>query len=147
VGKAATRHGMHKTAEYRAWGSIRQRCGNPKNTQFKDYGGRGIRVCQEWLDSFDTFYAYIGPKPSPQHTIDRIDINGHYEPGNVRWATKKEQERNKRNSRFVEYEGQTKTIAEWAESSSVTRDVLWHRIKLGWSMDDALTATKYRREQ
>jgi hypothetical protein len=100
--KANTRHGMCKkrtsveTPEYRCWRKMRERCCNPLDKSYADYGGRGIRVCAEWMDSFEAFFAHIGPKPSPAHSIDRINVNGNYEPGNVRWATAIEQAANKR---------------------------------------------------
>lgn len=82
--------------EYTAWCSAKQRCTNPRNPAWRDYGGRGIRMTPEWVDSFAAFIAHIGPKPSPEYTLDRIDNDGHYEPGNVRWTTRKEQTRNRR---------------------------------------------------
>jgi hypothetical protein len=82
--------------EYITWTEMKARCGNPNNIGFKYYGGRGIRVCDEWLASFEAFYVHVGPRPSPKHSIDRIDVNGDYRAGNVRWATAKEQASNKR---------------------------------------------------
>jgi hypothetical protein len=90
------RHNANKTPEYRTWGEIIQRCENPKRVNFKFYGGRGIKMCDEWRQSFPTFLAHVGRRPSPQHSIDRIDSNGNYEPGNVRWATVSEQIKNRR---------------------------------------------------
>lgn len=91
-----TSHGMSRTTEYRTWDSMRQRCNNPNFYQYRHYGGRGIEVCHEWQDSFETFYRDMGPKPGASHSIDRINVNGNYEPGNCRWATKKEQSLNRR---------------------------------------------------
>lgn len=94
------RHGHARrgkvTSEYRAWQGMIRRCTNPSNAKFPDYGGRGIRVCSEWLHSFDSFIHYIGPKPNPKLSLDRIDPNGDYEPGNVRWATAYTQRHNQR---------------------------------------------------
>lgn len=95
-----TTHGeSHRTPEWRAWQNMKARCTNPKIKQWKDYGGRGISVCPEWGDSYEAFLAYVGRKPSPQHSLDRFPNNdGNYEPGNVRWATTKEQVNNRRNA-------------------------------------------------
>lgn len=95
-------HGMSRgpdgkhTPEYKAWIHARRRCTTPHDPAYKHYGGRGIRVCDEWMQSFAKFYDHIGPRPTEQHSLDRIDNDGHYEPGNVRWATKSEQAANQR---------------------------------------------------
>lgn len=84
------------TKEFRAWCSAKERCYNPNHDRYALYGGRGVRMAAEWLNDFAAFFAHIGPKPDPKMTVDRIDPNGHYEPGNVRWATASEQRRNQR---------------------------------------------------
>lgn len=90
-----TVHAMHDHPLYETWQAMRQRCNNPNASNFNRYGARGIRVCPQW-DSFPQFVADVGPKPTPSHTLDRIDNDGNYEPGNVRWATPKAQAANRR---------------------------------------------------
>jgi hypothetical protein len=90
------KHGMWQAPEYRIWSSAKQRCFNPASQNFQHYGGRGITMCPEWDASFEAFYAHIGPRPSELYSLDRIDVDGHYEPGNVRWATAAEQRANQR---------------------------------------------------
>ena len=109
-----TIHGQCQSSEYHSWDSMKARCYNPNYNQFKDYGGRGIEVCDRWKDSFENFLADMGSKPSSKHSIDRIDVNGNYEPGNCKWSTNQEQARNKRNQRdvkLIDPEGQEYLVA------------------------------------
>lgn len=99
LSRRTLKHGQRHTPEYRAWLGLKNRCGNPSNKNYMDYGGRGISVCERWKDSFEAFLEDMGKRPSDKHSIDRIDVNGNYEPGNCRWVTWDIQARNKRNSK------------------------------------------------
>jgi hypothetical protein len=139
----STTHGQNRpgkrSKEYSAWVGMIVRCTNPKRKVYPYYGGRGIHVCQRWLDSFETFLADVGPAPSPQHQLDRIDNNGHYEPGNVRWATRRQQMRNTRRTRHLTLGSETLTVAEWAERIGIAPNVLRRRVGLGWNDERTLT--------
>jgi hypothetical protein len=118
IGYKNATHGCDRvgkaTPEYITWGSMISRCTNPRKKDYPNYLGRGIEVCERW-HSFENFLADMGYKPSPEHTLDRIDNNGNYEPSNCRWATRKEQNRNSRWNRYLIFDGISKCIAEWAE--------------------------------
>lgn len=110
-------HSMHTRKhrpEYIAWKAMRQRCYNPNERQFEDYGGRGVKICDRW-QNFENFLADMGKKPSPKHSIDRIDVNGDYCPENCRWATVDEQANNKRNCIMVTHNGKTQTFKQWCK--------------------------------
>lgn len=92
------KHGMHGSPEYITWIHMKARCSNPKDKRYKHYGGRGIKVCDRWVDSFESFFSDMGKRPTSQHSIDRINVNGDYEPSNCRWATPTEQRHNRRDS-------------------------------------------------
>lgn len=96
------KHGGWKSPEYLAWMAARGRCRNPRDARYSSYGGRGIRVCERWASSFENFIADMGPRPSSKHSLDRIDNDGNYEPGNCRWATRSQQMRNHRGVKLLE---------------------------------------------
>jgi hypothetical protein len=132
-------HGMNETKEYRAWISMKARCYNTKGRLYKHWGGRGISVCPQWKEDFEQFHKDMGPKPTPKHSLDRIDVNGNYEPGNCRWATREEQDNNTTRSNKLIYNGETKTITEWAKAAGMSNMGLYNRIQSGWSIERALT--------
>ena len=140
-----TKHGCAKhgtiLTEWNIWSNLRQRCYNPNNSCYHNYGGRGIFVCDRWRHSFEAFYADMGPRPSPHHTIERIDNGGPYSPENCCWATRKIQCRNTRRNHLITFAGETLPLAEWAERAGIGSDTILYRLKAGWSLDRALTAS------
>ena len=144
------RHGHcskgHATPEYIAWVSMRQRCYSHSYIYWSYYGGRGISVCPEWRWSFQRFFRDMGTRPSSKHSLERIDNNGNYEPGNCKWATRDEQGANRRNNRYLTHDGRTMIIAEWAREYGISQYVLYSRIDDGWPLDKALsTPVRFRR--
>jgi hypothetical protein len=141
-GKTPTKYDPDRTTreipEYEVWSSMLKRCYTPSSSHYDEYGGRGITVCTEWCDSFEAFLAYVGRRPSAAHSIDRIEVNGHYEPGNVRWATKVQQMRNTRRTHWITHEGKRLSMAEWAERVGLPAHVIKLRLRRGWSVRDAL---------
>lgn len=124
-------HGMHGTPEYSAWSAMVTRATNPNMRMAHRYSGRGITVCDLWRNSFSAFYAEVGPRPSPKHSIDRIDNDKGYHPGNVRWATDTEQMLNRSNNALVTVGGVTKAVSEWAREKGINRTTLDARIARG----------------
>lgn len=135
-----TKHSLAGSHIYLIWNGMHSRCYNPNHPSYHRYGGRGIRVCERWHD-FQNFYADMGDKPSPSHSLDRYpNQDGNYEPGNVRWATRTEQARNKGNNYLVEFHGESKTLAEWEEVTGIPQNTLWQRLeRSGWSVERTLT--------
>jgi hypothetical protein len=131
--------------EYYSWKGMVSRCTDPRNIGFRDYGGRGIKVCERWLN-FAHFYADMGDKPTPKHSIDRIDNNGHYEPSNCRWADLEQQNNNRRSSRFITINGATKSVTQWARFVGVPARLIFGRLNKGWSDADAVM-TKFMKQR
>lgn len=108
-------HGQRQTRTYGIWTHIKSRCYNPNDPAYHNYGGRGITVCREWINDYMAFLSYVGEPPTPKHTMDRIKNEGNYEPGNVRWTTKKEQGANRRTNKWIECNGINMIQSCWAE--------------------------------
>lgn len=133
------KHGACGTPEHRAWNGMRSRCYDPNTEYYHRYGGRGIKVCDRWLESFLNFLEDMGPRPSPLHTLDRVDNNRNYEPGNCRWATWEEQQNNRRTTRLLTHDGRTMSVAQWSRATGISESGIISRIQAGWSLSDALT--------
>jgi hypothetical protein len=119
-----------KTAEYRIWCAMRERCNSKNHVEYPRYGGRGVLICDRW-NSFENFLADMGERPSAEHSIDRIDVNGNYEPTNCRWASKSEQARNKRTSVLMTLNGETRHRLEWAERLNLSVNTIKRRQRMG----------------
>jgi len=143
-------HGMTHADEYRPWRSMKTRCLNDNAPNYHNYGGRGIKVCSGILD-FEHFYDVVGKRPDMKHTLDRENNNGHYSCGvckdciangwplNIRWSDRKTQQRNKRSNRIIEFNGQSKTMSDWADETGITAVAISQRLKTGWPIEMALT--------
>lgn len=135
----STTHGESKTRLYHIWYSMRQRCYYIKHKSYREYGGRGITVCDEWRDSFEAFRDWaLSHGYSDTLTIDRINNDGNYCPENCRWVNTKQQVRNRRNTRTITYRGQIKSIAEWSEITGISAPAIIQRINAGWSPERTL---------
>lgn len=131
---------LSKMPEHAIWRGILKRCSNPNVISFPNYGGRGIAVCERWR-SFENFLADMGPRPTPSHSVERLDVERDYEPGNCVWGTVLEQANNKRNTRKVVYRGKEMALcnAVRAAGDVIHREAAWVRIReCGWSVEDAL---------
>lgn len=129
--EAVTSHGKARSPTYKIWTAILQRCTNPRATGFQYYGGRGISVCERWL-SFENFLADMGEQPEKRWSIDRINVNGNYEPTNCRWITMAAQQLNRRNNRRITLQGRTQTVKEWCTELGISDDLFRSRLKMGW---------------
>lgn len=142
-GSLSGRHGHAalnvSTPTYRTWGSMKERCSNPEHVSWDRYGGRGIAVCERWL-AFDNFLLDMGERPSLQHSIDRIDGDKGYEPGNCRWADLKTQARNQKTNVILAHNGVSACVAEWADITGLPHNTIRKRLLAGWSVERTLTA-------
>lgn len=139
------RHGEYNSLLHRIWCSMRQRCTNPKDQAYPDYGGRGIKVCERW-DSYEAFRDDMGPRP-PGATVDRKNNDGDYCPDNCRWATRKQQNNNRRDNVRLTHNGKTQTVPEWADELGVKPGTIHMRLKRGWTASEALTTPMANRGQ
>lgn len=134
--KRSTKHGMgshgKRPPEYSVWIGMKDRCRNKNSTNYKNYGGRGITVCDRWMNSFVNFLSDMGHRPSSKHEIDRINTNGNYEPCNCRWASRSQNQRNKRNNRMLVYDGISLPVSQWADKLGIPARILRGRIRIGW---------------
>lgn len=133
------KHGRSKTPEYETWMSLKRRCYNKNFERYQDYGGRGIVMSDDWKDSFESFLVDMGRRPSSEHSIDRLDVDGDYCFENCSWKTNKEQCNNKRNNRVLEYNGESLTVTQWAEKLGLSLRTILSRIRYNWSVERILT--------
>lgn len=133
-----TTHGKCQSPAYRVWEGMISRCFNKNNKRFKDYGGRGVTVCERWM-SFSSFLEDVGERPCGK-TLDRWpDMDGNYEPGNTRWATPIQQQRNMRSNHMVEFNGESRCVSEWAQILGINKSTLSKRLSRGWTIERAMT--------
>jgi len=139
VKAAATKHGCSNTPAYVTWCNMKQRCYNQNDERYPDYGGRGITICDRWRNSFENFLADMGERTKGE-VIDRIDNNGNYEPENCRWMTYKVNNRNKRNTTLIEFNGEIRSISDWAEKLGMNYGVLVYRLVVAkWTVERAFS--------
>ena len=133
-------HGKSNTRLHGIWRGMKQRCYNPKHSAYQLYGAKGIAVCDEWKENFQSFYDWaLENGYSEELSIDRIDVNGNYEPSNCRWATQKEQANNRTTNAYLSLNGERHTIAEWMQITGLSKAAIEGRLKRGWSVERTLT--------
>ncbi len=138
-------HRMSATPEHHIWRGMLTRCLCKTSKYYPRYGGRGITVCDRWKDSFESFYADMGPRPSRKHTVERKLNDGPYSPGNCTWATHTAQNRNRRNNRLLTFQGETKPVSQWAVELGLQPIRIFNRLRRGYSTERALSTTDFRR--
>ncbi len=142
IGERSITHGYKKNDNhhklYSTWIGMKDRCNNTKNINYPDYGGRGIKVCEEWLNSFPNFLKDMGEKPEKGYSLDRKNVNGDYKPSNCRWTTQFEQNNNRRDNILITCKGETKTIGQWVKLTGIKKNTFIYRIKRGWEGEDII---------
>lgn len=131
-------HGLSKSKIYTIWQAMKSRCLNKNNVEYKNYGGRGIKICKRWQQSFEEFYKDMHIEYRDGLELERKNVNGHYYKNNCKWATRKEQQRNKRNNHYFKYNGQNKTLVEWEEITGIKANTILTRIRRGWAEEKIL---------
>lgn len=134
-----------KHATYKVWSEMKRRCSNENDTRFADYGGRGIAVCERWIESFENFIDDMGFRPTSGHQIDRTDNDGGYERSNCEWVTRKQNARNKRNNTILTINDESKCIAEWSEVSGVNAPTISKRLSMGWGAERSVFGNRHKR--
>jgi hypothetical protein len=137
TGDAQRTHGMTGKHIYRVWSTMKERCESKKNKRYKNYGGRGIKVCKRW-QSFENFFKDMGHPPSKEYSLHRVDNDLGYNPKNCRWATKLEQMRNMTKNVFITFDAKRKCVSEWCETYNIPASVVWSRRRRGWNWKDAI---------
>lgn len=136
--KPGIKHNLSNTSEYNIWHSMKKRCYDPNNQSYKNYGGRGITVCNEWINDFKQFFKDMGPRSSPQHSINRKNNNDNYKPDNCEWSTLEEQNNNKRTTKKITYKNQTKSLKNWCDELSLPYNTVFARLnRYKWSIQKA----------
>ncbi len=136
----STKHGLYYTSDvYHIFFGIKNRCTNARNKDFPNYGGRGITMCERWINSVETFIKDMGPRPSKKHSVDRIDVNGPYSPENCRWADSSRQQRNRRGVKQLTYNGLTMGQNDWAEHLDLPVSTIAGRLLRGWGVAETLS--------
>lgn len=136
--KGRPSHGLSHLPEFAIWSSMKQRCNNKNSNAYHNYGGRGISYSQRW-EHFEVFLEDMGRRPTKNHTLERKNNNGNYEKDNCKWATRKEQARNYRHNNILEFNGEKRCISEWAEIYGLKHDTIATRLRIGWSIEKAIT--------
>ncbi len=139
TGDSFRTHGMSTSKEYHCWIDMKMRCYNQNNEAYHNYGGRGIKVSDQWVNSFETFFKDMGKCPENKKSIDRILVNGDYSKENCRWADFDDQSNNKRNSKFLTFNNKTQTQKQWSVELNISQDLIKNRLKRGWSIEDTFT--------